>query len=105
MPQLRQLVASFSPQWSRFAHKAVHVESVVDKVALGEVFLRVLQFSPDNIIPLLLHTHSCLIPSQQQHVTCTVTKVNQAVILHPFHAKLFIRKMLFCFIFPWKETI
>jgi hypothetical protein len=28
---------------------------VVDKVALGQVFLRVLRFSPANIIPPLLH--------------------------------------------------
>jgi branched-subunit amino acid transport protein len=30
---------------------------VVDKVALGQVFLRVLQFSPASIIPPLLHIH------------------------------------------------
>jgi hypothetical protein len=34
---------------------------VVDKVALGQVFLRVLRFSPVRIIPLLLHIHSCII--------------------------------------------
>jgi hypothetical protein len=30
---------------------------VVDKVALGQVFLRVLRFSPVTIIPPLLHIH------------------------------------------------
>jgi hypothetical protein len=30
---------------------------VVDKVALGQLFLRVLRFSPANIIPPLLHIH------------------------------------------------
>jgi hypothetical protein len=30
---------------------------VVDKVALGQVFLRVLWFSPASIIPPLLHIH------------------------------------------------
>jgi hypothetical protein len=30
---------------------------VVDKVALGQVFLRVLRFSPASIIPTLLHIH------------------------------------------------
>jgi hypothetical protein len=30
---------------------SVHVGVVVDKVALGQVFLRVHQFSPDNINP------------------------------------------------------
>jgi hypothetical protein len=34
---------------------------VVDKVALGQVCLQVLQFSPFNIIPPLLHICSCLI--------------------------------------------
>jgi hypothetical protein len=28
------------------------------RVALGQVYLWVLQFSPDNIIPLMLHVHS-----------------------------------------------
>jgi hypothetical protein len=37
------------------------VGSLVDKVALRQVFLRVLQFFPGNIIPLLLHIHSCTI--------------------------------------------
>jgi hypothetical protein len=30
---------------------------VVDKVALGQVFVRVLRFFPANIIPPLLHIH------------------------------------------------
>ena len=30
---------------------------VVDKVALGQVFLPVLRFSPLSIIPPMLHTH------------------------------------------------
>jgi hypothetical protein len=35
-----------------------HLGFVVDKVALGWVFLPALQFSPVSIIPPLLHTHS-----------------------------------------------
>jgi hypothetical protein len=38
-----------------FAPGSIHVGFVVDKVALGQVFLRVLRFSPANIIPPLLH--------------------------------------------------
>jgi hypothetical protein len=34
---------------------------VLNKVTLGQVFLRVLRFSPVNIISLLLHIHSCII--------------------------------------------
>jgi hypothetical protein len=39
----------------------ISVGSVVDKVALGQVFLRVLRFFPVRIIPLLLHIHSYII--------------------------------------------
>jgi hypothetical protein len=38
--------------------KASYVGFVVDKAALGQVFLKVLQFSPVSIIPPFLHTHS-----------------------------------------------
>jgi hypothetical protein len=34
-----------------FAPGSIHVGLVVNKVALGQVFLRVLRFSPVNIIP------------------------------------------------------
>jgi hypothetical protein len=36
---------------------SIHVGFVVDKVALGQVSLRVLLFSPVSIIPPLLHIH------------------------------------------------
>jgi hypothetical protein len=42
---------------ARFASVPVHVGIMVDKVALGQAFLRDLRFSPVNIIPPLLHTH------------------------------------------------
>jgi hypothetical protein len=40
-----------SPRRPGFAPGSVHVGFVVDKVALGQVLLRVLRFSPVNIIP------------------------------------------------------
>jgi hypothetical protein len=43
------LVAGLSPRRPVFAPGSIHVEFVVDKVALGQVFLRVLRFSPVNI--------------------------------------------------------
>jgi hypothetical protein len=43
-----------------FSPRAVHVEFVMDKVALGQVSLRVLRFFPVSIIPPLLHIHSCI---------------------------------------------
>jgi hypothetical protein len=49
VPWLRSLVAGLSPQRPGFAPWSIHVGFVVDKVALGQVFLRVLRFSPVNI--------------------------------------------------------
>jgi hypothetical protein len=40
---------------ARVRSRVVHVGFMVDKVALGQVFLRVLRFSPVNFIPLVLH--------------------------------------------------
>jgi hypothetical protein len=34
---------------------------VVDKVTLGQIFLRVLRFSPVSIIPPLFHILSCIV--------------------------------------------
>jgi hypothetical protein len=38
-----------------FNPRPTHVEFVVDKVALGQVFPQVLRFSPVNFIPLVLY--------------------------------------------------
>ena len=51
MQWLRRLVAGLSPQRPGFDPGSVHVGFMVDKVALGHVFLRVLRFSPVNFIP------------------------------------------------------
>jgi hypothetical protein len=48
---LRWLVAGLSRRSHGFTPGSIHVGFVVDKVALGQVFLRVLRFSPVNIIP------------------------------------------------------
>jgi len=42
MPYLKQLVAGLSLQTSRFNPRLVYMGFMVDKVALGEVFSRVL---------------------------------------------------------------
>jgi hypothetical protein len=39
----------------QFDPGSIHVGFVVDKVALGQVFPRVLRFSPVNFIPPVLH--------------------------------------------------
>jgi uncharacterized protein (UPF0548 family) len=49
---LRWLVADLSPRSLGFALGSVHVAFLVDKVALGQVILRVLRFSSVSIIPL-----------------------------------------------------
>jgi hypothetical protein len=50
-----------SPRRTVFASRAAHMGFVVDKIALGQVSLRVLRFSPVSIIPTLLHIYSYII--------------------------------------------
>jgi hypothetical protein len=57
VPRFRLLVTGLSPRRPRFVSGAVHVGFVVDKVALGQVYLRVLLFSLVNNIPPWLRTH------------------------------------------------
>jgi hypothetical protein len=47
----RRLVAGLSPRKPVFAPGSVDIGFVLYKVALGQVFLRVLRFSPANVIP------------------------------------------------------
>jgi len=47
----QQLVAGLSPRRPGFAPRSVYVGFVVDKVALGQIYLRVFKFSLVNIIP------------------------------------------------------
>jgi hypothetical protein len=56
LPWLRRLLAYLSPQRPGFAPCSVHVWFVVDKVALGQVFLGSSVF-PVIIIPPWVHTH------------------------------------------------
>jgi hypothetical protein len=68
---------------------------VVDKVALGQVFLRVLRFSPVTIIPPLLHIH--LSPP---HEVCDSS--DQAAHYHHLGPKLgasFLTRL-----FGWKQN-
>ena len=54
---LRSSVASLAPPRTGFETRSAHVRFVLDKVALGQVFLPVLRFTPVSIIPSLLHSH------------------------------------------------
>jgi hypothetical protein len=57
MPWLRQLVTGVLPHRSGFNPRPVFVRFMVDKAALWQVSLLVLQFSPVIIIPPMLYTH------------------------------------------------
>jgi hypothetical protein len=54
VPWLRSLVAGLSPRRPGFAAGSIHVGFVVDKVALEQVFLRVLRFP----LPISFHRRS-----------------------------------------------
>jgi hypothetical protein len=59
MTWIRWLVAGLSQRRPDFGLELVRVEFMVDRVALGQVFLRGLRLSPVNIIPswlcILIH--------------------------------------------------
>jgi len=58
VPWLSLLVAGLSLWRPGFDPKPVHVEFMVDKVALGQVRNQEFLFSPVIIIAPMLHTHS-----------------------------------------------
>ena len=51
------LVSIFPPRGRGFSSTSVHLRFVVDRVALGLAFLRVLGFSSFSIIPSVFHIH------------------------------------------------
>jgi hypothetical protein len=70
VPWLRCSVAGLSPRGPGFAPESVHMGFVVDKVALGRVFLRVLRLSPVHIIPLwlsMLIYHLVMVAAVRRH--------------------------------------
>jgi hypothetical protein len=56
VPLLKCLVAGLSLWGPGFEPRLVHVRFAADKVALGQVLLRILRFSPASINPPILHT-------------------------------------------------
>jgi hypothetical protein len=67
-----------------FDPRSAFVRIVVDKVALGEVFLRVLRFHPLSIIPTALHIHLQL--------RVAVTRRTNGRSLGTFQKVKFVRK-------------
>jgi hypothetical protein len=70
---IKRIVAGLSSRRAGFAPGSIYVGFVVDKVVLWQVFLRVLRFSPTNIIPPFLNIHLspphevCDSPDQEAH--------------------------------------
>jgi len=63
-----------------FSPGSVHVRFVVDKVALGQVFLQILQFSPFSIIPPILHTYFI-------HLSLILHRVNEKCMARPIEGE------------------
>ena len=70
MPWFRRLVTGLSPWRPRFDSRSVHAKFVVDEVALGKGFLRILPFSPVSIIKLMsldiLHLHVATVQKEKR---------------------------------------
>jgi hypothetical protein len=57
VPWLRWLVANLLKRNPQLNPRSFHVRFVVDRVAMGQDFLRLLRFPPVSIIPSMIHTH------------------------------------------------
>lgn len=66
LPWLRLLVAGLSPRRPGFGPLPTPVRAVMDRVALGHVFLPVLSISPVIIITPVLQTHLHLLVALNQ---------------------------------------
>jgi hypothetical protein len=66
-----QFLAGPSPRRPGFDPGSIHVGIVVDKVALGQVFPRVLRFSPVNLIPPMLHYKE-----ERKHLMIFITRLH-----------------------------
>jgi len=55
--RLKQLFAGISRRGPDFDPTSVHVRFLVNNMALGQVFLRIIRVSHVDIIPRMLHAH------------------------------------------------
>jgi hypothetical protein len=74
VPLLRRLVAGLSQRRPGFDPRAVDVGFVVDKVALGQVFLKELRFSP---VPCQFHSIGAPLKWKSQKKNHLPTRVAQ----------------------------
>jgi hypothetical protein len=82
-PWFRRWVTGLSPRRLGFSPRSVNVEFVLNKVALGEVSLRVFRLSSGCIITSLLHTHIQFICHRCYTIseTCSDTKQTLPLLL------------------------
>lgn len=82
-PWFRRWVAGLSPRRLGFSPRSVNVEFVLNKVALGQVSLRVFRLSSGCIITSLLHTHIQFICHRCYTIseTCSDTKQTLPLLL------------------------
>jgi hypothetical protein len=77
-PVSRRSVAGFWPRSIAFDLRTGFVGFAVEEVALGQLFLRVLRFYPDSIVPPLLFTHISFICHRRSIIVAT-----ESVVLSP----------------------
>jgi hypothetical protein len=73
--QLSRSVAGFPPLGTGFNPVPVHVGFLVDKIALGRFYVRVLRLSPVSITPPMLHIHSSIATAIINVATDSVVKL------------------------------
>lgn len=79
----RRLVADLSLQSPRLIPRAVYVKLVMNKVALGKVFLQVLLFCPVRVIPPKLSSNISFIDHRRHHInSATGTLVKWSTSLY-----------------------
>ena len=103
---LRRLVAGLPPRRPGFDPGSVLVGFVVDKVALGQVFLRLLRFSSVTFIPPVLHytekRNKLIIFVTVLHNKPQGCGASVASAAGPFHKKKVFTKFI---IRPYSETV
>jgi hypothetical protein len=91
-----QIFSGLSPRRPQFDPGPLYVRFVVDKVALGQIFLIVLRISPVSIISPVLHTHFHIHVALTSRTARRSVKTMQKAMLFRKSESIFIEK---CFQF------
>jgi hypothetical protein len=77
---VQAVFAGFSPRRPVFNSRTVRVSIVVDKVAPGQVYPRVLRVSPASDIPPMFHTHSSMTDdTQSRKLTASINNTSKII--------------------------